>query len=423
MTVVIAGSTITDVGKTAEVAIPKGARVLDVAGAYLIPGLWDMHVHLFTDGRYNWAFPLLVANGITGIREMGTDLPIERIHHVRQEIASGARVGPRTAWTGRILDGAGTGYPIAAEVSQPVEGRRLVRLYKQQGADFIKVHDLLSRDTYLAIVDEAKREKIPLVGHPPFSATVVEASDLGQHSIEHLKDVLVSASRDESSLRDQVRQVANQPTPNVSRTRAEILAIDSYDANKAASLFTRFVRNGTWHTPTLVNKLTLAEADRASARDSWKYVPRSLQERWLRTWPKAPAVADDHGRSKYVRASADLTAALDRAGVQLLAGTDSPNPYVPGFARQGELELMVEGGMTPLDALRTATINPARFLKKERELGTIEKGKLADLVLLYANPLQNISNVKRIAAVVVNGRLLERTALDALLAGAENAVK
>src|SRR6185369_849522 len=204
ITVVVAGNRIAAVGKSAMV--PHNAKVIDATGKFLIPGLWDMHAHSLTDNRYQYAFPLLIANGVTGIREMGSNLLPEKVNQVRQEVIDGSLLGPRFgALTYQILDGPGTQINTATAVTTPEQGRQFVRTYKQLGADFIKTYNLLSREVYLAIVDEAKRLKIPVEGHVPVSMTAEEVSALGQLTIEHNFDVLVSSSTDEVALRKATR--------------------------------------------------------------------------------------------------------------------------------------------------------------------------------------------------------------------------
>jgi cytosine/adenosine deaminase-related metal-dependent hydrolase len=182
-TVVVTGDRITAVGN--KVRIPQGAQVIDAAGKYLIPGLWDMHIHSFTDNGWEWLFTLLIANGVTGVRELGNRLPFERINQIRREVLEGKILGPRYgAVTARILDGPGSQILPSTVVETAEQARSLVREYKRQGMDFIKPYNLLSREVYLAILDEAKRQKMPVAGHVPLSLTAAEASDLGQISIE-----------------------------------------------------------------------------------------------------------------------------------------------------------------------------------------------------------------------------------------------
>lgn len=426
MTVIVTGNHITDVGRTGKVRIPKNAQVIDASGKFLIPGLWDMHIHSFTDNGWEWLFPLLIANGVTGVRELGTRLPFERIKQIRRETLEGKILGPRYgAMTAKILDGPGSQIPPSTVVETADEARSFVREYKQQGMDFIKVYNFLSREVYLAIIDEAKRQKIPVAGHVPFSMTASEVSKLGQISIEHFTDIFLSCSRDEDALREQRRQELAKGVTLRPASPLETRAAATYDEQKAAALAAGFRRNGTWWCPTIILSGTVPAERRREGDSRLKYIPTPTRETWrnafdvsIRNIPNA-----DDRKMRYQR-KLEIVGLMHRAGVRLLAGTDAPNPYVfPGFGLHEELELLVQAGLSPFEALQTATVNPAKFLGKEKEIGTIEKGKLADLVLLEANPLENINNTQRISAVVVNGRYLSQEELRKLLAEVEVAAK
>jgi imidazolonepropionase-like amidohydrolase len=428
-TVVVTGNRISAIGQTGKVKLPEGAQIVDAGGRYLIPGLWDMHVHALNPGRPEYFFNMFVANGVTGVRDMGGSLSLERMNQIRADIAAGRIVGPRlAAIAGKIVDGPGTRLDVAVSVSSPDEGRRTVRALKRGGADFIKVYDRLSRETYEAIVDEAKELRIPVAGHVPFSATAEDASDLGQKSIEHTIDILITGSPDQEQLRAELR---NHPETSGSsqgaRMQAEIKAAATYDERKTKSLFVRFVRNQTWQCPTLVARRPSSFSDNGALTKDlrMRYIPANVQDDWNKTFTEQimPA-ADANQRAFRFQKTVEIVGAMQRAGVGILAGTDVLNPYVyPGFSIHDELALLVKAGLTPMEALRTATVNPARFLGITDSSGTIEKGRYADLVLLDANPLDNINNTQRIQAVIVNGRYFSHSALQRLLSEAESFAK
>ncbi len=191
MTVIVAGNRIEAIGKTGKVKTPKDAQIIDATGKYLIPGLWDMHVHTLSNERRETFFPLFIANGVTGVRDMGTSTPLEQVNQFRREIADGTRLGPRIVTAGPIVDGPKPVNPtISIGVANEIEARRAVRLLKQQGADFIKVYSTLPREAYFAIVDEAKKQGLAFAGHVPLSVTAAEASNAGQKSMEHMFGVL-----------------------------------------------------------------------------------------------------------------------------------------------------------------------------------------------------------------------------------------
>lgn len=428
MTVVIAADRITAIGKAGKVRIPRGAQIIDAAGKFLIPGLWDMHAHFTETER---SFPMFIANGVLGVRNMGGKP--EDLFRWRKEVAEGKLLGPRILACGPIVDG----FPIVAHgpavsVSTAAEGREMVDKLKQQGADFIKVYDNVSRDAYFAIINEAKRVGFPVVGHVPLSVTTMEASDAGQQSIEHLGTILEGCS----TIENELRRLEAEPMPSggdFSEIPRRIAArgermLDSYDEQKAKQLFAHLVKNHTWQVPTLVTKraLTFIDDFDRNGDERLKYIPQADQKWWspkqnflLRYRTPGYIVYSKRRFQKEL----DLVGAMHRPGVPLMTGTDLSIPYTfAGFSLHDELGLFVQAGLTPMEALQAATRNPAVFLNELSSQGTIERGKIANLVLLEANPLENIRNTQRIDAVVLDGRYLPKEALQKMLA-VEAAVK
>jgi len=409
MTVVIRGDRISDIGKAGEMTAPPDATVVDASGKFLIPGLWDMHVHWYNRD----SFTLFTANGVTGIREMFGNSELLRL---RDEIAKGSLTGPRMIVASPIIDGPQPVWPNSIAVSNEDEGRKAVRKVKEWGADFVKVYSLLPRDAYFGIADESKRQGISFVGHVPFTVSAAEASDAGQKSIEHLTGVLLACSYNETELRNEIVK-ARAPGAR-SRREGENLR-ETFSDRKAKDLFARFVKNQTWQCPTLtVLRSNAYLGDQSFRNDArLKYVPRPMRERW------GQRIANQN-QSEYAKKmfkkEVEIVGAMQRAGVPLLAGTDTGNPFCfPGFSLHDDLALMVIGGLTPVEALRAATLNPAKFLGLDKTLGTIEPGKIADLVLLDADPLADIRNTQKINAVISNGRLFDRKALNKMLERAE----
>ncbi len=421
MTVVVTGDRITAVGKSGELGVPEGARDVDGKGKYLIPGLWDMHVHTLSPSF----LPLYLANGVTGVRDMHA-LDPDAIFGLRKQIQEGTQPGPRIVAAGPLVDGPKPFVPGSLVAANGAEGREAIRKLKKMGADFVKVYTKLPREAYLAIADEAKKQGLPLAGHLPESVSAAEASDLGQKSIEHLTGVeLACSDREDELRREAVATLAKADNQAAMELLGRIgaRAADSFSDKKARALYARFVRNGTWQVPTLTVLHSLVRLDdpKFTADPRAKYMSPALRSYWslMKLSPETVAML----KRAYKRETG-LVRAMHRAGVPFLAGTDTPGvPYVfPGFSLHDELALLVvEGGFTPLEALQAATRDPARFLGREKDLGTVEQGKLADLVLLDADPLIDIHNTTKIAAVVANGRLLPRDRLDQMLADVEAA--
>jgi amidohydrolase family protein len=400
VTVTIGGGRIISIERSAGGSLKStpGVQVIDAAGDFLIPGLWDMHMHLDAQGS---TLHTLAANGITGIREMYSGIPIATLKAWRARPEN-----PRIAVPG-FLDGplmqTSDATPDAYAVGTADEARLAVALLASRGPDFLKVYSSLPREAYFAIAQESKRLGIPFAGHVPEAVSPAEASEAGQRSQEHLINILLACSRQEEELRRQRLFTMNDPTITGLERGLRLGfpdpqgLFDSYDETKAAALFKTFVKNGTWQTPTLaLLQSFLADRDRARRMvymqplspeqfDAWMARIRALLDRYKKL------VRDMHG-----------------AGVEFLAGTDtSPNnPVLPGSGLHDELELLVQSGFTPMEALQTATRNPARYFGTLHDMGTIEPGKLADMVLLYANPLDDIRNTRKISVVVLRGRLL-----------------
>lgn len=428
MTVMVVGNRIAAVGKTGKVRVPRDARIVDATDKFLIPGLWDMHMHALHKPRFETFLPLLVANGVTGIRDMATHTSLEEVNKWKREIGAGSRIGPRILAAGRLLDGPNPQFPtVAIAIKGEAEARVAVRLMKEQGADFIKVYSSLHRDAFYAIADEAKKQGLPFAGHLPTSVTACEASNAGQKSLEHMLGWFESCSTKEARIeqRENTTRTASGQSGPVLAFLKQVDDAESFDDKKAFELTSIFLKNDTWLTPTLSAREAATYIDeKISGSDPrLQYILPAMKESWKGSNIFSQATAEQLAKLKS-GFSTKLKAVnrVHRAGGRFLAGTDTGVPYIfPGFSLHDELALFVKAGLTPLEALQTATINPAKFLGREKELGTVEKGMLADLVLLDANPLADISNTKKINAVVVNGRLLDRPTLDKVLTDVEAA--
>ena len=349
-TIVIAGTHVRAVGAERAIRVPSGARVIDARGKYLIPGLWDMHAHV-EDFQSRW-YPIFIANGVTGLRELAQRFPFgaDSFRVWQRAVAAGTRVGPRVV-------GPSADIQAQLQVHTVDEARHVIDSLKAAGDAFLKLHDEFMRPAlFFAIAAEARRVGLPFVGHVPQGVTVTEAVDSGQRSIEHVNE-------NKGCLENPEFLLDTFPEPFTERRCAPAAAA--------------YVRNGAWMVPTLVTYY-----------------------------------------GGYIGDAQQFVRMMHRMGVQVLAGTDVGLPWLlPGFSLHEELELLVGAGLTPLEALQTATLNPAKFFHATDSLGTIAPGKLADLVLLTADPLADIRNTVRIAGVVANGRYFDRAALDTLLAG------
>jgi len=380
--------------------IPDKAKLINGKGKWLIPGLIDMHVHNLADVNFGSNYPtkgataftntqdfmlLYIANGVTTAFELSA-----RPEHFgeRNEIIKGNVIGPRIALALLIDGGKGSGN-IA---DTPADGRQTVRIAKAQGYEFIKVYSSLNIETFKAIVDEADKQGMKVVGHIPnaFKGKIEEAFvpnyDLVAHAEEYAKQT------------------------------------DSFSDEDAKRFAQLAKRNGTWLTPTLITMVKIAEQARSLDGiinlPTLKYVHPLMQSKWLGSNNYNTGTTPD--RVTYVDKIADfnirIVKAFKEAGVPMVAGTDSGvSAVVWGFSLHDELELLVSAGLTPQEALTSSTRLPATWLGIDDKIGTVETGKYADLILLDANPLDNISNTRKISGVFVNGQWVDKAKIETML--------
>ena len=385
-----------------EIVSSDSTIVIDGKGKYLIPGLWDMHAH------YKWSHvdldPLLIANGITGVREMWGNMPafVEIPKRSQQE----GLLSPDVYLSGDLLDGNPPCFPAGSlVVTTPDEAVAAVKKQIDQHVDFIKVYSMLSEESFMAIANEAKKRNITFAGHIPNRVSIYKAIEAGMSSSEHLYRFLNACSSVDTS--------------------NEAL-ISTFSEKRFDSICSVLAKSSMWLCPTLtVNRAMGYLNDSTFINDNrMAYLPGYIIDIWNQKMnPYTKSQIDNFANSTRARYLFELSliGKMNEKGVKFIAGTDFPNPYVfPGFSLHDELSLMVKGGMPTLDALRSATINPAIFMNKKVDFGSVEVGKLASLVLLNKNPLENIENTKTIESVIARGKVYNRKALDLMLEQAKS---
>jgi hypothetical protein len=311
--------------------------------------------------------------------------------------------------SGPMLDGPTPRFPASVSISSSADAVHEVERLRREGADFIKIQSLIPRDAYFAAAKQARQMGITFVGHVPDAVRASEASDAGQKSIEHLTGVFEGCSTAE----DQFLRGPKGPRR----------FLDTYSSQRGEALFKTFAQNQTWQVPTLIWERGQWLIDRSNFRDHplRKYVPDYWREHTWQMFTKDILRDMDTDpieyRQRFVEKELQIVGRMRQVGVRFMAGTDTAaGVYVlPGFSLHDELALFVRAGFSPLQALQTATLNPALFLARESDYGTVSSGKVADLLLLSANPLVDIGNTRAIEAVVLEGRLLTRKDLDAVL--------
>ena len=413
-TVVIENGRIRTVGSGSP---PPGVRVVDGRGRYLLPAFWDMHAHVFAVSPL-LDLPLYIAYGVTNVRDMqGCPQPgdpfvacPEEKRRWTAEAVAGERVGPRVvASTSWMANGPGMvrrlkDVPPYFDTATPDQARRFVRHFAGR-VDAIKVYDRLPREAYFVLVDEARRLKLDVVGHRPYAVSAIEAA-AHQKSIEHARFLLHESFPGSAALR-------RTPAGQWREDRRRML--DEHDPRMAEAIFAAMRQHGTWYVPTHLTRWSDAYGDHPAVRQDplLRYLHPLMKRQWLEDIDELvaedPSPAAREAYRHFYRKGLELTGAAHRAGVRVLAGTDY---IVAGADLHRELQHLSAAGLPPAAVLRAATLSPAEYFALDAHYGTVEEGKVADLVLLDANPLDDVRNTRRIHAVVFNGNLYDRPALD-----------
>jgi hypothetical protein len=408
--------------------------VVDGTGKFAIPGLWDMHVHSLKISP-QYTHPLSIANGVTGVREMWgcASLPDgfvacgEDLERWREGLPAGRHLAPRYIQRSSFAINGEGGVPAAApaffRARNADEVRALVAHHAGEGVDLLKTYTNLSPAAYAALAVEAPRHGLALAGHLPVRVPLAQALAARQRSIEHPRLFLFECYRDAAAFRALPDPMAAYSSSAAIQTGL----VDGHDAGRCAGSMAAMAASDTWWTPTLqvLRMSAFAHDPEFRADPRRRYIPYVIR---AGLWdPDADRWAERaaHGSGRNVQAelyqlALDTVGRAHAAGVRIVAGTDAGDTYVfPGFAVHEELAELVRAGLTPAQALRSATIDAALFTGTDRDYGSIEVGKVADIVLLEANPLMDIRNTAKITGLFFNGQYLDRAALDAQLAFAE----
>lgn len=421
--ILVSKGIIESVWNSDEVDINDFKTVIDAQGKYAIPGLWDMHAHMRGDHMppfitTDWMMPLFIANGVTGVRDMTSSCEspdkgpvcLDQMKEWQHQVFEGTLMGPRLL--------ALSTYQLNPPWDQKMtrkQAKELVKGFAEQRVDLIKTYFRLSPKAFGMIAKEAEKHDIAVSGHIPLRMSVAEASRKGLRSLEHARDLLFDGFFNAKDF----RKSAMSQDPSMELMHA---MVDLYDPERTSAIFETMIKNDTWYVPTHVTRRMEAFADEPSFRQDPRnqYIPPMLLDAWIADADRVVALdSSAYGREayrKFYRKGLEITGEAFNAGVRILVGTDGGDSFVyPGFAVHDELEELVSAGLTPIQALRAATLDAAEFLDLEERFGAVEPGKEADFLLLDANPVQDIGHTKDIYALIYRGRYLDRERLDGML--------
>lgn len=401
-TVIVVGDRIDQIGTQGETPIPRSAKIIDARGLYLMPGLVDAHVHYLdapVSGR------LMIANGILLVRDMG--MPNEYILSLRDQLSRGETLGPEMVATGSILDGDP---PIIPSISQglktPEEGRAAVREQAKAGVDMIKVYSKLDEEVFLAIVDEAHKLEIKVVGHVPEKIYIEDAAAAGLRSSEHLFGF-------EKVIAKLLGEKVNLTYSGLGTDAAFFARLSEVDPQALLEVYQRLRTSGLTVCPTVVVFKTGTNISAIKAGDfpSSEYISPVMQATWK------SQLSSQNDIPEFIWENwMQMVIGLNNAGVPLMIGTDLSVPGIlPGYSVHEEMAIWQEAGIPAADILRSATIVPVEFMGLEDRLGSIREGKAASMILVRGNPLEDIRNAQQIESVFLRGTYFSRQDLDRLL--------
>lgn len=429
--VIVRGNRIVETGPAEEISEPAGATIIDCSGKYLIPGLWDAHVHLTNTLALRPAmFPLFIVNGITYVRD--TAATLESILSIREkagEVALLNGMAPRVFITGPHLDGLQLSWESSVSAVTVEQARFIVDCLIRAGVDELKVYDLIPADIALEVFSLARSKGYPMCAHVPLAMDVIEASNAGLRSMEHMRSLEMACSADwDSLLKARQQMIAEGADKSGNELRQEITRVQqihafiTQDEERRETVLKTLADNNTWQVPTLV--ITSHAEHRIYAREDYRktfqYLPEPVRSQWEESAARRAEQLPSEEGLAYASWAYDMIPRLVEAGVGIMAGTDMPLAQLtPGFSLHEELALLVNAGLTPMQAIEAATLRPAEYFGLENQQGYIAEGMMADLVILDANPLEDINNTKRIRAVMREGHLHTRDDLDKILSRLE----
>ena len=425
MTVVLSGDEIRSIKKSGSknITIEDKDTVIDATGKFLIPGLWDAHVHLtfIPELDYETAYKLFLMNGITSIRDTGAVL--RKLQPAIDFANENPHITPRLFFSGPLIDGnprvykgGEPGFPeLSIEVNENTDLEALVDDLIKEGVSFLKTYEMLSPSTFVKLLEIAKQKNLRVTSHIPLSMDLIDAVDAGLGGMQHIRNLDLACAENADEILAQRQELLKDLNllPG-SALRAKIhqsqryAALGNIDENRCNKIIKYLETNNVFQTPTLTINTVGSKRFFADSKwqDTYKFLPSEVQKSWLNDSVNLSKQPVNKNNKMFEEWSMKIVSLFNRHGVKIIAGTDTPIGFLtPGFSLHKELELLVEAGLTPVQALRSATITPAEFFNLENEMGTIETGKYADLVILNSSPLKDIKNTQDIHKVILKGRI------------------
>jgi imidazolonepropionase-like amidohydrolase len=429
-TIVIKHGKIHKIADTATLALSKENNIIDGTEKYMIPGIWDAHVHFaYIEEMAPSMFDLFLTHGITSVRDTGGK--VDFVKQWKDKALANPMDAPRVMMAGPLLDGEPNVYD-GSDAAHPelsvgldnIEAvTKEVNVLLSKNVDLLKAYEMLTPEQFVKINELAQANGLKLTGHIPLSMDAISASNSGMNSIEHMRNLEISCASNAEELWQQRKEMLlNKSNLSGGGLRSSIhtaqreIAIDNYDEAKATEVLKVLQENDTWQIPTqALNTIhTRKYYTRPDWHKSYELLPKELTKLWLEQSNTFSEKAIPKGKEKWNQWNYMMVKKIHETGIPIMAGTDTPIAFLtPGLSLHEELAVLVEDvGLSTLDALRTATINPAKYFDMENELGSIKENMWADLVILDSNPIENIQNTKRINSVIKQGKVFDRKSLD-----------
>tara|TARA_B100000530_G_scaffold200541_1_gene127786 strand:- start:1647 stop:2918 length:1272 start_codon:yes stop_codon:yes gene_type:complete len=411
--------------------IANDDNTIDATGKYLIPGLWDAHIHFSFDTNLAPYMPgLFLAHGVTSVRDTGG--PIDLVVKMKDLSLNDSIKNPNVYIAGPLIDGTPNVYNnsspsfplLSIENNDIIEIESNVLGIVDREVDFLKAYEMLTENQFLALMRIAKKRNLNVTGHIPLSMTLFSAVNSGLNGIEHLRNLALSVASNSDELYKERLELLKNPDDlpgsdlrSLIHSKQRMRALDSIDYNKFEEAADLLVSKNVWQTPTLLLYRNFSQRTYTdpSFIPELNKLPNQIKQKWIKEITETATIVDKNGL-RYSKWLESTVGKLHKKNVPFMAGTDTPIGYlIPGRSLHIELEVLVESGFSNLEAIKTATVNPATFFGIQDKTGRIKNGYKADLVILNSNPLDLIRNTQDISSVIKNGHLLSRKSLDSLM--------